>query len=197
MSEPLSADESEPLGELPPPPLSEEREVAGNYWSRPKGLLDWIELCLATGLFSGILVSRSATFGTLLGLPLAVLLYNAVGWWGYLPALALLWVLGVRVCGRGAQILDKKDPREVVFDEIVTLPLVYFLAPGLAWGELDPQILVAGFALHRVFDILKPLGIRRLEGVKGGLGIMIDDVLASLYALAVMQGLLAARVLGS
>ncbi len=146
---------------------------------------DWLVLTLATGFFLGMVRPRVATVATLLGIPLALVLYFAVGWVGYLPPLLLLWLVGIPLCGRAADIMEREDPGEVTYDEFTTLPLVYFLAPD--FGLANWPVLVAGFALHRFFDILKPLGINRLQRFPGGLGIMIDDVLASLYALTIMH----------
>ena len=86
--------------------------------------------------------------------------------------------------------MNKPDPREVTYDEFATLPLIYFMIPEFSW-----QIVAVGFGLHRFFDILKPLGIRRLEQLGGGLGIMADDVLASIYALAVLRLIMACDLL--
>lgn len=144
--------------------------------------LDWITLALGTGLFVGMIPPRTATIATLWGIPLAIGLKHLVGWHGYLPVLGALWLIGIPICAHSAKLLGKGDPREVVFDEIVTLPVVYFLAPGFDW-----RVLVAGFALHRFFDILKPLGIARLERLGGGVGIMADDLLAAVYGLACMH----------
>lgn len=148
---------------------------------------DWVALALGTGLFIGMIPPRTATIATTLGIPLAIALKGLVGWTLYLPVLVVLWLAGIPIAERCGRILGLKDPREVTYDEFTTLPLVYFLAPHFSW-----QVLAAGFALHRLFDITKPLGIRRAERLGGGLGIMLDDVLASVYALGCMHILYAA-----
>lgn len=163
------------MGAVPPAP-------SPKTWSP----FDWVVVALGTGLFVGMVPPRTATIATTWGIPLAIGLYHLVGWTGYLPVLFVLWVIGIPICGRSARLLGRKDPREVVYDEYSTLPLVYFLVPNFGW-----RILVLGFVLHRIFDISKPFGIRRLEWMKGGLGIMIDDVAASIIALAILQSLLA------
>lgn len=143
---------------------------------------DWLILAVGTGFFVGMVPPRTATIATMLGIPLAVGLYQLVGWSGYVPVLVLLWLIGIPVCRRSAELLGREDPREVTYDEYSTLPLVYFLVDDFNW-----QVLAAGFALHRFFDILKPLGVRRLEKLGGGLGIMSDDVLAATYGLLIMR----------
>lgn len=147
-----------------------------------KTTADWLVLAIGTGLFLGMVPPRTATFATVLGIPLAIGLHWLVGWTYYLPIILSLWVIGIPICARSAQLLGLPDPREVTYDEYVTLPIVYFLVPSFSW-----QILVVGFVLHRFFDILKPLGIHQLQRLGGGVGIMIDDLVASFYGLAVMQ----------
>jgi phosphatidylglycerophosphatase A len=143
---------------------------------------DWLVLAAGTGFFVGLIPPRTATIATLWGIPLAIGLHYLVGWTGYLPMLAALWLVGIPICRRSAELLGGEDPRAVAYDEVVTLPIVYFLVPSFSW-----QVLITGFVLHRMFDIAKPLGIRRLERLGGGLGIMSDDLLAAGYALVVMR----------
>jgi phosphatidylglycerophosphatase A len=117
------------------------------------------------------------TFGTLLGLPLAWGL-NRSGW--PLPfelaAIVALFLVGIPICDRAARLFGKKDPGCVVFDEIAAVPLV-FLPEGITFSTA-----ILGFIWFRIFDIAKPWPVRRLERLPGGLGIMIDDVIAAVYA---------------
>lgn len=166
-----------------PPSLFGKREP-GVLPNGKRSWCDWLALAAGTGLFVGLIPPRTATVATLMGIPLAMAVFWLFGWTGYLPVLAALWLLGIPICRRSAELLGNEDPRAVVYDELVTLPIVYFLVPSFGW-----QILAVGFALHRLFDIAKPLGIRRLERLGGGLGIMSDDLLAAAYALIVMRTL--------
>jgi len=180
------------LDSMPPAPVGESDPT------RAFSLADRYVLAVATGLFLGMVPPRTATLATPLGIPLAMGLYAAFGWVGYLPALLVLWAVGIPLCKRASRILGKKDPREVVYDEYVTLPLIYFGAPPVASGGFplfDWKVLLAGFALHRFYDILKPLGIDRIERLPGGWGIMCDDILAALLGLLTLQGLLYCDVL--
>jgi phosphatidylglycerophosphatase A len=106
------------------------------------------------------------------------------------PLLALAFLLGVYVCGWCSEKLGTEDPGAIVWDEMVAYWLtVAFLPPAWGWW-------LAAFLLFRAFDILKPWPIRQLEKhLSGGLGIMFDDVLAALYAMAILA--LAARLLQS
>jgi phosphatidylglycerophosphatase A len=78
--------------------------------------------------------------------------------------------------------LNKRDPGEVILDEVVAMPLCF-----LGWWQLLTvwpawSVLLAGFLLFRVYDIVKPFGIRRLQALPGGWGVVIDDTVAALAA---------------
>jgi len=93
-------------------------------------------------------------------------------------------LVGIPAATRVARAAGKKDPGLVVIDEVAG-QLISLIAVPLAW-----QTFLAGFILFRVFDILKPPPVRQLERLPEGTGIMLDDVAAGVYALAVMQLLL-------
>lgn len=142
---------------------------------------------LAFGLGSGCVPKAPGTFGTLMAvalyLPLARL---ELGW--YLAVLALAIVAGVWICGRTSRDLGVHDHGGIVWDEFAGFWLTMVAAPpGLVW-------IAVGFVLFRLFDITKPWPIGWLDRrVGGGLGIMVDDLLAGAFAWAVMQ--VAARLL--
>lgn len=92
-------------------------------------------------------------------------------------------LLGVYSAGK-VETLWGKDSYRVVIDEVAGMAVTLLFMP------LSPVTLAAGFVLFRFFDIIKPLGIRRLEKLKGGWGVMLDDVLAGVYANLVLRGLL-------
>ena len=107
---------------------------------------------------------------------------------GYIAVLALLSVLGIWVCGRTADELADHDPGVIVWDEVAGFLVTMIAAPsGWAW-------IVAGFVLFRFFDIAKPWPVRAAERARGGLGIMLDDLVAGLLGLILLQ--LAAHVVG-
>jgi phosphatidylglycerophosphatase A len=93
----------------------------------------------------------------------------------------LLCVLGVLAAAAYSSELKKTDPRQVVIDEAAGQFLV-FLSITPDW-----TLLVIGFLLFRLFDILKPFPIRRLERLPGGWGIMADDIAAALMAKALLH----------
>ncbi len=105
---------------------------------------------------------------------------------------ALVVLMAICVCGVAAAFLGKKDPSEVILDEFAAMPLVYLFNPmgdsmhgGTKVGLL---FILLGFLLFRLFDITKPFGIKALERLPGGLGIVLDDVMAAVYANLALHG---------
>ncbi|NBY42520.1 MAG: phosphatidylglycerophosphatase A [Verrucomicrobia bacterium] len=95
----------------------------------------------------------------------------------------LVILAAVFICGAAAELLKKKDPSEVILDEMVAMPLVFLANPvSSAQGISAGIFILLGFGLFRFFDIVKPLGIRWVEKAPGGVGIVLDDVVAALYA---------------
>ena len=106
-----------------------------------------------------------------------------------LVLLVLLYAVGIPICTLAAKKLNKKDPGEIVWDEIITVPIVFLFIETRLMGR--PEVLLLGFLLHRIFDITKLPPIRRFEKLPHGWGIMTDDVLAGFYGCAAMHLLLA------
>ncbi|MEY2750297.1 MAG: hypothetical protein RLZZ550_268 [Verrucomicrobiota bacterium] len=105
---------------------------------------------------------------------------------------ALVVLMAICVCGVAAAFLGRKDPSEVILDEFAAMPLVYLFNPmgdsmhgGTKVGLL---FILLGFLLFRLFDITKPFGIKALERLPGGLGIVLDDVMAAVYANLALHG---------
>ena len=97
-------------------------------------------------------------------------------------ALALLVILiGIPAATQVSRSTGNKDPQYVVIDEVAG-QLIALIAVPLTW-----KTFLTGFILFRAFDIIKPLPVRQLEGLREGIGIVLDDVAAGVYALAVMQ----------
>lgn len=137
---------------------------------------------LALGLGSGLAPKAPGTFGTLAAVPIYYWLLQPLSLSLYLVVLAVTFMIGIWLCGRCAESLGVHDHGGIVWDEFVGLWVsCILLPPGWPW-------LLAAFVLFRIFDILKPWPIRALDRhVPGGIGIMLDDLLAGLYALALLQ----------
>ncbi len=139
-------------------------------------------LWLGQGLGSGRIKPAPGTWGTLAG---------ALIWWAVEPALSLeaeiamvivASVVGIYLCGRSAELLNVHDDGSIVWDEFAGIWLTYLM--------LQPDdnlwLWITGFVLFRIFDILKPWPIRWIDrSVGGGIGIMLDDLIAGLMAGAV------------
>jgi len=135
---------------------------------------------LAFGFGSGLSPLAPGTMGTLVAIPFALALKNLSSFWFWLILVAAFF-LGVWLCGRVSTKLGVHDHGGIVWDEIVGYCLTVAFIP-LQW-----QWLLAAFLLFRVFDIFKPWPIRQLDkNVSGGFGIMIDDVLAAIYSMAIL-----------
>ena len=135
---------------------------------------------LAFGFGSGAMPFAPGTFGTLAAVPLYLLL-EPLPLFSYLVSIVVAFVAGVWLCERTSRDLGVHDHGGIVWDEIVGyLITMTFAPPGAIW-------VIIGFLLFRLFDILKPWPIRTIDRqVQGGFGIMLDDVLAGIYALLVM-----------
>jgi phosphatidylglycerophosphatase A len=138
-------------------------------------------LFLALGFGAGLSPKAPGTAGTLAALPV-YLLCSALPQGAYLAVVAALAVAGVWLCGRAAQRLGVHDHPGIVWDEIVGFLLT------MAGTEASLASILAGFALFRVFDILKPWPICWCDRhVAGGLGIVLDDLLAGALAALSLQ----------
>lgn len=135
---------------------------------------------MALGGGLGLAPKAPGTFGTLLGIPLLFLMPHNT--WAYLLVLVLLFGAGVWCCHQCARELGVHDHGGIVWDEVVGyLVTMMFMPRSLGF-------VLAGFLVFRLFDILKPWPIGWVDRhVHGGLGIMLDDVLAAVFAAALMQ----------
>lgn len=100
--------------------------------------------------------------------------------WAAIAASVGVTILGIPASTRAARALGRKDPSQVVIDEVAG-QMIAMIGAALGWRSL-----LAALILFRVFDITKPFPLRRLEHLPEGWGIMLDDVGAGLYALALM-----------
>ncbi|WP_028774079.1 phosphatidylglycerophosphatase A family protein [Shewanella waksmanii] len=138
---------------------------------------------LALGFGSGLAAKAPGTFGTLAAIPLYLLMMPLSLPW-YIGLTLLSVIAGFYICDKASKDMGVHDHGAIVWDEVAGLLITMIAAPaGIIW-------LVIGFALFRFFDILKPWPIRWLDAkVHGGFGIMIDDVLAGIFALICLQTL--------
>jgi phosphatidylglycerophosphatase A len=143
--------------------------------------------CLSLGFGAGLSPIAPGTAGTLVAVPLYLALAQ-LAWPWYLAIVVIGFAAGIWLCGYTSKALGEHDHGGIVWDEIVGFWITMIAVPP-TW-----QWILLGFVLFRVFDILKPWPVRIADRrIPGGLGIMFDDLLAGLYALAGVQ--LALRLL--
>ncbi|RHW76012.1 phosphatidylglycerophosphatase A [Colwellia sp. RSH04] len=136
---------------------------------------------LALGFGSGLAPKAPGTFGTLAAIPLYLVLMNLTTLY-YAVATVLICIAGVYICGKAAAEVGVHDHPAIVWDEIAGFLITMFMVP------FSIQSLVVGFLLFRFFDILKPWPISIADKkLKGGFGIMFDDILAGFFALIIMH----------
>ena len=136
---------------------------------------------LAGGFGTGLAPRAPGTFGTVAGVAV-YLLMSGLPVLVYIIVTAALFLAGIWICGRAAADLGEHDHGSIVFDEIVGYLVTMIAVPA------TPIWIIAGFALFRLFDILKPWPIRLLDRrVHGGFGIMLDDLVAGLIGLACLS----------
>jgi phosphatidylglycerophosphatase A len=123
------------------------------------------------------------TWGSLAGVLYTLVFFGRIGWVPTLLITTALSYVAVGLTGEASRRLGKEDPGEVNLDEFIVIPLVYL---GWQSGHLAAwppwAVIGAGFGLFRLFDILKPFGIARLQRWPGGWGIVADDFAAALAA---------------
>jgi phosphatidylglycerophosphatase A len=150
---------------------------------RKAGASGRVALVLATWFGVGFLPKAPGTFATLATLPLAVTL----NWLGALSGgliLVAFLLLALWSADQAWKLAGRDDPREIVVDEAAGLLVTLFLVPQ-TWLSL-----VLGVVLFRVFDIWKPFPIGRAERLRGGAGILMDDIAAGIYANLVLRAVL-------
>ena len=136
---------------------------------------------VATFFYLGKLPFAPGSWGSLGALLLWLLL--PVTFSVHLSVIIILFVLGVYSSSRMAKYLDDHDPSEVVIDEVVGMGISLFMLPH------NFLLYLLSFILFRIFDILKPSFIYRIQNLSGGWGIMLDDVLAGIFTFAIVNGI--------
>lgn len=148
----------------------------------------WV-LGLATCGRVGYWGRAPGTNGSLLGLVLFTVFFaHGVPVFSHVMAMALIVWLAVGICGEAEIRMRKRDPGEIVLDEVVAVPLCFV---GIHyWSDQTGHLwayMIGGFLLFRLFDILKPFGIRRLQRLRGGAGVVADDLAAAFATLLVLH----------
>ena len=139
--------------------------------------VDYLALAIATcGV--GYLPLIPGTFGSLVGVGIFLLLSRTAA--GLVVAIVVIAIAGIWAGSRTEELVGRKDPGKIVVDEvagqlIATLPLAFFAQ----WSIVTVMV---SFVLFRFFDIVKPYPANKLQELKGGFGVMYDDLVAGVYA---------------
>ena len=149
-------------------------------WSADPRLLREPVHLLAFGFGAGLMPKAPGTFGTLMAVPIVFGIMQ-FGWPAHVAFAVAAALLGIYICGESARRLGVHDHPGIVWDEIAGFAVTMLAAPP-KWYWL-----IIGFALFRFFDIVKPWPIREADhSLSGGLGIMLDDVMAGVFAAAIL-----------
>jgi len=149
-------------------------------WSADPRLMRQPVHLLAFGFGSGLMPFAPGTFGTLMAVPI-VFGVMQFGWIAHVTFVVAASLAGLYICGESARRLGVHDHSGIVWDEICGYAVTMLATPP-TWYWL-----LAGFALFRLFDIWKPWPIREADhSLHGGLGIMLDDVMAGIFAAAIL-----------
>jgi phosphatidylglycerophosphatase A len=152
-------------------------------WSAEPKLLRQPIHFLAFGFGAGLSPVAPGTFGTAVAIPIVLLLHH-LGWVAHVTFACLAIVGGIYWCGESARRMDVHDHPGIVWDEITGYTVTMLAAPP-HWYWL-----LCGFVLFRFFDIVKPWPIREADhSLTGGLGIMLDDVIAGVFSAAILFGI--------
>ena len=143
--------------------------------------MDKLIVALATGLYSGKIPFAPGTWGSAFAL-IPWYFCRGLSLVNYLIVLAVIFVVGFLASGSAEKIIDRPDPGCIVIDEILGMFITLTLAPN------HPAAWLLGFVLFRIFDVLKPFPVSWFDThLHGGIGIMMDDVMAGIYALICLQ----------
>ena len=143
-----------------------------------------LSVWLATGVGIGLVTPAPGTVAGLWGVPVAAAVTEIAQPETRYAVMAVIALLAVPICGVAARaLLSSGDPGPIVLDEIVALPIVFIGVPGMTW-----PLLVAGYLLFRLCDVLKPGLARSAEKLPGGWGIVADDCVAAVLACLLLHG---------
>ena len=151
--------------------------------SEAMGVTDGVAIAFATALGAGFAPKAPGTAGSAVGVIIYLLMERSGGSAYYLHAIIFFFIVGIWASSR-VEHMWGHDAQRIVIDEVVGQMITFGLAAGRY--QLSAFYVALGFGLFRLFDIVKPFPIRHLERIKGGLGVISDDVGAGFYALATL-----------
>jgi len=141
--------------------------------------MDFLSRLISSVGFLGYMPIAPGTWGSLAGLAVAIAVRNdpiAVA-----VALVISLILGFAFSGRAERAIGRKDSSHIVIDEVAGMLITLLFVP------YDLKLILIGFLMFRILDTLKPFPANKLQELKGATGIMIDDIIAGLYANLILQ----------
>lgn len=156
-----------------------------------KLLPDRVVVAIATLGPIGNIKHAPGTWGTLAGVIWFTLAYWNLNYLASLLFSFLSLYIAVQICGEAEIRLAMRDPGKIVLDEFAAIPFCFIGLQPLMQSGFGWAVVLAGFLFFRLFDVLKPFGINRLQNLPGGVGVVADDLAAAL-ATAICIHLLAA-----
>jgi len=157
-------------------------------------VIKYISLFFGTGFGIGYIRYAPGTFGSLLAMLLFVIFYHPLAgdeslWQSYYLGIVIaLLVFGTIVSWAAEYSLNKDDPKEIVIDEILGMAVTFLFLPKTY------LVVILGFALFRLLDIIKPFPAYQSQRVPFGLGIMLDDLIAGIYSNLLIRLILGSRL---
>lgn len=145
----------------------------------------------------GTRLPAPGTWGSGAGLLLYLLVFARVNkageWIAFLGMFTALAILAIAICTVAEKHLGKTDPREIILDEFIAMPLIFIGTETTNFlNAHNPHAwrwFLAGFVLFRILDVNKPLGIRKLQSLPGGAGVVADDIAAALASCLALHAL--------
>lgn len=136
----------------------------------------------------GHILYAPGTWGSVIGIFLYVFLFMGMPDWSSLLLLLPLTYFSMGICNEAEIRFGKKDPGFIILDEVIAIPFCFlFLFPNGIVPEKLWLWLLLGFILFRIFDISKPWIIRKLQNIGGGIGVVIDDIVAAIFTNLCLQ----------
>lgn len=136
----------------------------------------------ATSFFTGYAPYAPGTFGTLIGVIIYLLFnYTVKSQIVFFIFAIIYFIFGVFISDKAEKIYGYKDCQKIVVDETSCYLFTMFMIP------FTTQNIIFSFLIFRIFDVVKPYPIRKLQNIKGGLGIMLDDLLAAVYTNVILH----------
>jgi phosphatidylglycerophosphatase A len=138
---------------------------------------------LATLFGLGKFPIMPGTLGSFMGLLLYIILIQNLSVFPMIFTLITIILLAILICDMAEKVIGEKDPSCVILDEFVAMPICFVGIKHFVPAEIAMwKIWLLGFVIFRIFDILKPFGIKKSQDLSGGIGIVVDDIIAAIYA---------------